>query len=97
MLEAESEAHRNDVAPGPVRGAVGPGHRAHLDTVGAAATGAHPAAVEPPMEPDAGQKLRAAAAQRLHGLAAGRGDLPLALPGERDNFFGLEGMIILQL
>lgn len=71
-----------DVPPGPVRGPVGPGHRAHLGAVGAAAAGSDPAAVEPPLEPDPGPGQQPAAAAGLHGLAAGRRDLPLALPGQ---------------
>lgn len=78
------EAYRlgGDVAPASVRGAVGLGRRAHLGPVRAPAAGADPAAVEPPLEPDPGQREQPAAAEGLHGLAAGRRDLPLALPGE---------------
>lgn len=65
-----------------VRGTVGSGHRAHVRAVRAAAVGAHPPAVEPPLEPDAGQGEQSAAAEGLHGLAAGGRDLPLAVPGE---------------
>lgn len=65
-----------------VRGTVGSGHCAHIRTVRAAAAGAHPPAVEPPLEPDAGQGEQPAAAEGLHGLAAGGGDLPLAVPGK---------------
>lgn len=78
------EAERNDVGAG-----FGPGHRAHVAAVVAAAAGADAAAVELPLEPDAGQKLRAAAAQRLHGLAAGRGDVPVAVSGERRTDIGI--------
>lgn len=71
------EAGRNDVGA-----AVGAGHRAHVAAVAAPAVGANAAAVELPLEPDTGQKVRAAAAQRFHGLAAGWGDLPVAVSGE---------------
>lgn len=82
-----ADRHGGDVTPGhPARGAVGPGRRAHLGPVGAPAAGADPAAVEPPLEPDAGQGEQPAAAPGLHGLAAGRGDVPLAVPGESRRF-----------
>lgn len=70
-----------DVPPGPVRGAVGSVQRAHS----ACAADSDPAAVESPLDPDPGQGQQAAAAERLHGLAAGRGDLPLASPGQNQN------------
>ena len=66
-----------------VRGSVSPGGRAHLRAVRAAAAGSDPPAVDPPLDSDPGQGEQSAAAQRLHGLAAGRGDFPLAVPGER--------------
>lgn len=72
-----------DVTPGSVWGSVGFGHRAHLGPLRAPAAGADPAAVEPPLEPDPGQREQPAAAERLHGMATGRRDVPLALPGER--------------
>lgn len=78
-----------DVTPGPVWGAVGPGHRAHLCPVRAIAAGADPAAVEPPLEPDPGQREQPAAAEGLHGLAAGRRDFPLAFPGEKGDLIRL--------
>lgn len=78
------EAGRNDVGAG-----FGAGHRAHVAAVAAAAARLNAAAVELPLEPDAGQKVRAAAAQRFHGLAAGRGDLPVAVSGERRTYFGI--------
>lgn len=74
----ERGAGRNDAGA-----AVGAGHRAHGAAVAAAAAGADAAVVELPLEPDARQKLRPASSRRLHGLAAGRGDLPVAVPGER--------------
>lgn len=77
-----AQALLGDVTHGPVWGAVGSGHRAHIDPVRALAAGADPAAVEHPLEPDPGQREQPAAAEGLHGLAAGRRDFPLALPGE---------------
>lgn len=76
------------VPPGPVWGAVGSGHGAHVAPVCAPAAGSDPAAVESPLDLDPGQGEQAAATERLHGLAAGRGDLPLALPGQNNNVSG---------
>lgn len=78
----EADQLGGDVIPGPVWGAVGPGHCAHLGPVRALAAGADPAAVEPPLEPDPGQREQPAAAEGLNGLAASRRDFPLAVPGE---------------
>lgn len=78
----EADQIAGDVTPGPVWGVVSPGRRAHLGTVRALAAGADPAAVEPPLEPDSGQREQPAAAEGLHGLAASRRDFPLAVPGE---------------
>lgn len=82
--EVDWEAGRNDVGAGS-----GLGHCAHHAAAAAAAAGLNPAAVEPPLEPYAGQEVRAAAARRLHGLAAGRGDLPVAVSGERRTGTGI--------
>lgn len=67
---------------GTVWGAVGSGDSSHLGAVCALAAGADPTAVEPPLELDAGQRQQSAAAERLHGLAAGRRDAALAVPGK---------------
>lgn len=92
----EADQLGGDVPPGSVRGAVGPGHCAHLSAVRALAAGADPAAVEPPLESDPGQREQPAAAEGVHGLAAGRRDFPLAVPGERgrDDTSGLLYLLI---
>jgi len=77
----EADLLGGDVPPGSVRGAVGLGHGAHIGPHRAPAAGSDPSAVEPPLEPDPGQGVLPAAAEGFNGLAAGRGDFPLAVPG----------------
>lgn len=83
----ETDRHGGDVAPASVWSAVGLGHRAHFASLRGPAAGTDPAAVEPPLESDPGQREPPAAAERLHGLATGRRDFPLVVPGKLELSF----------
>lgn len=67
---------------GPVWSAVSTGDSAHVTAVRAPAAGSDSATVDFALDLDSGQDQFSATAQRLHGLAYGGRDLPLALPGE---------------